>query len=243
MTANTFLSLAVAFLTAFPLQAENSIDPKAREILEKSLRATGSPTAITKIKSRISKGTIAMPAQGMTLTLEMIQKGPNLMYSKSVIPNIMEVEQGFDGEEGWSKDSIQGIRKLTGAELTQAKESAALFAEKQLLEDLFAAEVLPELKEGEVTYQIVKATSKGSPPKTLFFDQSTGLLAKMITKMAVGPEGEMTTETVLSDYREVDGIQIPFEMTIKAGPQNMQMKFTSITHNAEIDDSVFRLKK
>jgi len=184
-----------------------------------------------------------MPAQGMTLTLEMIQKGPNLMYSKSVIPNIMEVEQGFDGKEGWSKDSIQGIRKLTGAELTQAKEGAALFAEKQLLEDLVAAEVLPELKEGEVTYQIVKATSKGSPPKTLFFDQSTGLLAKMITKMAVGPEGEMTTETVLSDYREVDGIQIPFEMTIKAGPQNMQMKFTSITHNAEIDDSVFRLKK
>jgi len=61
--------------------------------------------------------------------------------------------------------------------------------------------------------------------------------------MAVGPGGEMTTETVLSDYREVDGIQIPFEMAIKAGPQNMQMKFTSITHNAEIDDSVFRLKK
>jgi len=243
MTANTFLSLAVALLTAFPLLAENSIDPKAQEILEKSLRATGSPTAIAKIKSRISKGTIAMPAQGMTLTLEMIQKGPNLMYSKSVIPNIMEVEQGFDGKEGWSKDSIQGIRKLTGAELKQAKESAALFAEKQLLEDLVAAEVLPELKEGEVTYEIVKATSKGSPPKTLFFDQSTGLLAKMITKMAVGPGGEMTTETVLSDYREVDGIQIPFEMAIKAGPQNMQMKFTSITHNAEIDDSVFRLKK
>ena len=41
-----------------------------------------------------------MPAQGMTLTLEMIQKGPNLMYSKSVVPNIMEVEQGDWGIGG-----------------------------------------------------------------------------------------------------------------------------------------------
>ncbi|MGC6465881.1 MAG: hypothetical protein ACON38_14080 [Akkermansiaceae bacterium] len=243
MTPKLLLPLSFALMAASPLFAEDTIDPKAKAILEKSVKATGERAALDKIKSRISIGKVDLPAQGMTLTVEVKQKAPSFFYSKSVIPDIMTVEQGYDGKEGWSKDSIQGARKLAGPELAQAKEGASMFMEDQLLKDLVSAKLLDDSKEGDKTYSVVEAKSKDSNAKTLFFDQSTGLLAKIVTKLAVGPGGEMTAETKLSDYKEIDGVKIPFTMNIKAGPQNMVMKFSSIEHNKEIDDSIFKMKK
>lgn len=246
MKPKVFLPLLFALTASGFAQAKEAaktIDPKAKAVLEEGLKAVGTPEAIAKIKSRTSVGSVSMPAQGMTLSLEIKQKAPMRFYSKAVIPEVMTVEQGYDGKEGWSKDSIQGSRKLTGPELAQAREGAALFFEKQTLENLASAKLLPDSKDGDKSYTVVETTNKDGDSKTLYFDKETKLLSRVAAKAAVGPGGEMLMDTRATDYKEVDGVQIAFTVTTKVGPQNMIMKFSSVEHNKEIDDSLFQMKK
>ena len=77
-------------------------------------------------------------------------------------------------------------------------------------------------------------------PETFFFDRDSGLLVKT-TAVRSTPLGDIPSETDMSDYRVVDGIQTPFLLTEKAMNQNMVMKFTSIAYNVEIPKDRFDL--
>jgi len=224
-------------------EAAKTIDPKAKAVIEKSIEAIGGKEAMAKITSRTAVGKLEMPAQGMTMSLEVKQKAPLMFYSKAVLPEVVTVEQGFDGEEGWAKDTIQGSRKLAGAELAQAKDGAGIFYELQLLEELTDAKVLPDQKEGDQRFDVIEANTKDGSTKTLFFDKATHLLVRVITKAIVGPDGEMEMDMKASDYKEIDGIKIAHTMTMTVDPQKVVMKYTEIEHNQEIADEVFKMKK
>ncbi|MGB6221389.1 hypothetical protein [Haloferula sp.] len=237
-----FLALACAGLT-HAKEATKTIDPKAVAVLEKGIEAAGGKEAMGKITSRIMKGTIEMPAQGMSMTMETKQKAPSMSYSKMVIPDMMTAEEIFNGKEGWAKDSIQGTRKLAGAELARLKEGAALFPELQTLADLAAAKVLPDATEEDRTFSVIETTSKDGIVKTQYFDQETDLPNRVVMKLSVGPDSEMEVDVRVSDYKEVDGIKMPHSMTMLVSSQELVMKITEVQHNQEIDDEIFSLKK
>src|SRR5687767_1631044 len=73
------LALAgVGVCFAAPLAAQDTKDkdlPKAAEILEKYVKATGGKAAYEKVKSRIMKGTMSVAGQTGKLTI--YQKAPN----------------------------------------------------------------------------------------------------------------------------------------------------------------------
>lgn len=245
MKSNALIPLLFALTSAGFAQAEeaNLIDPKAKAVLVKSLEAIGSKENRDKITSRRSRGTVELPAQGVSMSVEVAQEAPLKYYSKMEMPDVMTIEQGYDGKNGWAKDSIQGSRQLEGSELAQAKEGAALFFEQQLLDQLKSAEILPEVKEGEKTFTVVEASLRDGSAKTLFFDETTHLLIRIISKMAVGPEGEMTADMTASDFKEVDGVKIAHAVSVTMGPQKANIKFTEMKHNVEIDDDLFKMKK
>jgi zinc protease len=246
MKTSSLIPLLFALTSAGLVQAQDGakiIEPEAKATLEKSVAAIGSKEAMSKIKTRTSIGKAEMPAQGMSMSLVIKQKAPLMYYSKAVIPEVITVEQGFDGEEGWSKDSIQGSRKLAGAELAQAKEGSAMFFEQQVLADLVEAKVLPDSKDGEQTFTVVEAKTNDDSTKTLYFDKDTNLLARVITKAIVGPDGEMEMDMQVSEYKEVDGIQIPYSMTMTIGAQKVVMTMSEIEHNLEIADDLFKMTK
>jgi hypothetical protein len=53
----------------------------------------------------------------------------------------------------------------------------------------------------------------------------------------VGREVEQTTEFL--DYREVDGIKLPFRVTSTSSIQNFTITVTKVEHNLRIDDALF----
>ncbi len=219
------------------------IDPKATAILEKSIAALGGREAIEKIKTTRAKGTVEIPAQGMTSELTIIQKAPNKIFSKMKLGDIMTIEQGYDGKEGWAKDSIQGLRKLAGAELAQIKESSYLCVELYTLNNLASAKVLPEVKEGDTTYHVIEVELKEGTPKTFFFDASTHLLAKINASLVVGPDGTMKMESTVTDYKKFHGVLYPMTAHLTTGPVKMTLKVTEVSHNEEVDDAIFKMKK
>ncbi len=48
---------------------------------------------------------------------------------------------------------------------------------------------------------------------------------------------EQTTE--LSDYREVDGIKLPFKLTSSSSLQSYTVEISKVEHNAPVDEKLF----
>ncbi|MFA0962367.1 insulinase family protein [Roseivirga sp. BDSF3-8] len=91
--------------------------------------------------------------------------------------------------------------------------------------------------EGKKAYA-VKATYPQGGSVTMFFDVETGLKIKS-EKLTEGPNGDIVTNVLYDDYREVDGISFPYTMTISSGPQNFDVKVNEIKINTDIDQSLF----
>ena len=108
---------------------------------------------------------------------------------------------------------------------------------------MIAAKVLPESTDGDQTFTVIEAKTKDKNTKTLYFDQSTNLLARVVTKAIVGPDGEMEMDLKVSNYKEIDDVKIPYSITMTVGPQKVLMNLSEIEHNQEIADDVFKIKK
>ena len=46
-------------------------------------------------------------------------------------------------------------------------------------------------------------------------------------------------EVSASDYKPVDGVQVPFTMTMNSPQMNFNMKISDVKHNEAIDDAKF----
>ena len=92
---------------------------------------------------------------------------------------------------------------------------------------------------GEDCYKVVMKPSSGEP-ETRFFSKKSGLLVKMTATMPT-QMGPMPMESLLSDYREVQGVKRPFKLGVIAGGQTAEMVFEKWTINTAIPPTVFDL--
>ena len=243
MNKKNILPLVLALATASSLSAKEAapvIEPAAKTILEESVKALGGREACLKIKSRELEGTMAMAAQGLEMKIKISQKSRTKVLTKIEGPGIV-VEHGYDGKTAWSKNSLQGTRKLEGPERDQILNTLAISPELHTLDNLISAKVLEDLVEGEKTFKVVKVTAKNTKSTTLYFDSKTKLLARMLTTTATGPDGEMVGTTLIGGYKEFNGVKSATTNTMKVMGHSVTVTFTSITNNVEIDDSIFAL--
>src|ERR1700722_16353184 len=88
--------------------------PSADQILDKYVAAIGGGAAWHKLNSRISKGTIEIPAMSLSGTFESHEKAPNSML---VVVNIggAAFQRGCDGTTAWADDAQNGLSTENGA--------------------------------------------------------------------------------------------------------------------------------
>jgi hypothetical protein len=219
-------------------------DKTAEEVLTKYLEASGGVEKYEKIKSTITTGTLEMMPQNLKGTFEVVTKSPGKMFQKQSIQGAFEVMQGFDGKTGWAKDPLNGLRDLEGPELTEMKRLAAFSATPHKWRELYEkVEMLgiAKLKEGEA--YAIRLSPKNGSPVTQYFDVKSFLLVRFDVKLD-SPMGNFETESYLSDYREVDGVKIPFLARTKVGEVlEMVMKTTEVKNNVEVDDARFAKPK
>ena len=73
----------------------------------------------------------------------------------------------------------------------------------------------------------------------LFFDRETGiLLRRAITTRT--PLGALAEQIDYSDYRDVSGVKLPFQVHYATWNQANTLKFTDVKLNAPLDDALFR---
>jgi hypothetical protein len=72
----------------------------------------------------------------------------------------------------------------------------------------------------------------------LSFDQKTGLLMRLV-RYADTPMGRNPTQLDYADYREVDGVKIPFRWTLSRPNGRFTIQIADVKDNAPVDDARF----
>lgn len=224
---------------AYALGEDKTI-PSAEAILEQHIAATGGRVAYEKIRNRVTKGTLEMPAQGITIGLTIVVARPNLVYSRAESEVTGPIEKGTDGRVAWEKSVMTGPRILEGQEREDFLREAA-FDKFVRWRDFYEKAESAGLEDvgGRSCYKIV-LTPKNGKPQTLFLDRETALIVKLLLTVD-SPMGSVPVETTLEDYRESDGILLSRKTRSKVLGQERVFTVTSIEHNVDLPPDRFLL--
>ncbi|MBX3389970.1 MAG: DUF620 domain-containing protein [Phycisphaeraceae bacterium] len=209
-------------------QAESLPDAKA--IMEKYLDALGGVDRLKKIKSRQITMNLEMPAQGLKGVVHLYQMPPAMAYSETEIAQIGKILQGSDGDTVWESNVMMGTRILKGAERAAFLRGMRFNADYDY-EDLFKSmkTVGVENIAGRPAYA-VEVVNQDDTKETRLFDKESGLLVGLRTT-TTSQMGEIKSETVFSDYRDVQGTKVPFKFVVKA----MQTEMVTTIEKIELD--------
>lgn len=212
------------------------------EILASYLQARGGLDKLKAVQTARLTGRISF-AIGMEAPFTLEKKRPNAMRAEFTLEGAKGV-QAFDGRTAWTQAPGERVAERLGAEESGQVEEQADFDGP--LVDWKAKGHSLELqgKERLGTREAfrLKLTTKNGNVRTIFLDAATHLEVRIQGKRNFGGE-EVVIESSLGDYREVDGLKVPFriESGPKGVPQRQRIAFDKLELGVAIDDARFRM--
>lgn len=218
-----------------PKSAENATYPSADEILEKYVAALGGRDAIHKISTRVAKGSIE--AGGHNSEIELFMKAPDKRMSIMRTPRGESIT-AFDGKEGWLGNTGRPPRVMNPTESDAAHLDAEFYFATRIKEIFSRLRVSHPEKVEDHPAWVVTGIREGRPPVRLYFDQASGLLVRLV-RYSDNPLGRMPTQIDYADYRETDGVKIPFRWTLARPNGRFTIQLESVQQNTAVDDAKF----
>ncbi len=210
--------------------------PTVEQLLERYVQAVGGREAIEKVTSRVLKGS-RVGADGVLVPEEIYSKAPNKLLVITSYPKQV-FRTGFNGSQGWAR-SNETARDLPAEMLAQVRREAEFYKETRLKDLYSKLAVVGRALVGEREAFVVEATpTEGGSPEKLYFDVQTGLLVRKYSE-AKTVLGQFPTETDYEDYREVDGVKLPFTIRWSIPGRSWGRKITEVKQNVTVDDAQF----
>ncbi len=214
------------------------------EVLAKNYKARGGLEKLKAIKTMYMEGKVVVPQQNVEVTMKLWHKKPNKMRMESVFQG-QKMIQAYDGETAWWVMPFMGIQepqKVPEEKVEEIKDEANFenplveYKEKGYKLELLGKEEM----EGTEVYKL-KLTKKDGKVIYFYLDADTGIELKTETYIKKD-SSETHVENVFGDYKEVDGIMIPFYIENRVNGQVVtQIMLTKVELNAPIDDKLFSM--
>jgi outer membrane lipoprotein-sorting protein len=232
--------IVILFFCGAPLFAET-----LEEVLAKNYQSRGGLEKLKAIKTMKVEGKMVMTMQNMEIPVTMWIKKPNKMRMESTLME-KTIVVAHDGKKAWMINPMMGsedpqeLPEDRSKEITQQADS--LFPLVDYKEKGHQLEYLgKEDMEGTEVYKL-KMTRTDDRVLYFYLDTETGIELKtsFYTKSR---DKEILVETLMGDYKEVDGIMIPFSMEVKypGMQQTQKLVFTSYKQNIMLEDSFFQM--
>jgi zinc protease len=220
----------------------------ADEVIDRCLNATGGRAALGKLKSRSMTGTITLstPAGSISGSIDILNATPN--KSRSLVKADLTAlgagplvfDQRFNGTSGYVIDTLQGNREIAGNQLDNLRNGSFPHPFLNYKELGANAKLGGKEKVGDrEAYLVIIEPTSGSVVRH-YIDAESYLPVRLVVSVDVpqlGQEVELTTEFL--DYREVDGVKIPFGSRTTSSVQNFTIIITKVEHNVQIDETLF----
>ncbi len=198
--------------------------PSPEKIINRYIEAVGGETALLKIKSRVSTGTVELP-MGLNGTVEVYEQAPNRSTVIMNLDGFGVVQQTFNGSVRWLQDPVRGYLSFpAGNQSTSSDDIHRELRYRRLLSSLHFER---KDKVGDRDCFVLNQTAGGIVIERLYFEVATGLLVR-------------ENDTYLEDYREVDGVKVPF--VARESPATAMatvVRLKEVKQNVAIDESKF----
>lgn len=239
--------------------------PSPDSILDKFIEASGGAQRLAGLTSIDAKGiSTGFGGFGGDGAVEIAAKAPDKRATIVVFPPATgrgDEVRIYDGHRGFTRTplNVLGGFELFGGDLDGARFDAELAFPGQI------KRILTDLRTGDPTTisdipvsQSQQAVQKevtpvksydvnvvqGNGPRgllvTLYFDKQTGLLDREL-RYSDTPIGRVPTEIDFSDYRDVNGIKLPFRIAYVWLDGRDAIVLNDVKTNVPIDDSKFAL--
>jgi len=217
--------------------------PTGEEVMELAIEAAGGKEVLAKTHNRVAEGTMEVKGVGLKGSLVAYQARPNKTYTKIEIEGVGTIEKGTLGTVAWEVSALTGPRIVEGGErailLLLSHFDETTYAERLEKIECVAVEEI----EGEPCYKLIATPKdKKAPPITTYFSKESGLAVRL--DLAYPHQmGTIQVESLLDDYREVDGLSLPHHTVEKAMHMETHITVSSYKHNVELPDDRFELPK
>lgn len=205
-----YMVLSVAVMTPAPaiVHAADTNDPSAAAaILARAKEASGG-AAWDRLESGRMRA--VLETSGLTGTVESWEDMTSGRGLSRYTLGPYSGADGFDGKIHWSQDPSGQVRREEGDdEVLGGANEAYRRCLGYWYPDRWPAERTYEGKKEEDgrQFEVVAITPKGGRPFQIWVDAESGLIDHMVEEAAVE-----TQTTYLSDYRDVNGLTLPFKV-------------------------------
>ena len=234
MKKRIFLSFLMAFMAISFISAQ-----ELDEILDTYFETIGQKELL-KVKTMQVTGKAMM--MGMENPFVSIAQRPDKIRVEVDIQG-SKILQVYDGENAWMINPLSGSAEavdLTGPDADGMIESADLdgllwnYKEKGHQLELEGTEE----EEGSEVF-VLKMTKKNGNIDYYYMDTENYVVLKVKSKIMM-QGSEVETESILSNYQEVDGYVMPFTTEQKYGGQTaMTLMFEEVKFDVGVDESIF----
>lgn len=193
----------------------------AKAVIDRAIQAHGGAEKIAKLKSARFRlqGVSFEGGREMSMTIEESWQLPSKYRTQSEFEvNGLKVIRilAIEGDKGWT--SLNGaVQEMDSSAVAEMKEQVYSESYDKLYTLLnvsnFELTLLGDSNLDGRRVRGVAIAAKGHRAVTLYFDVSTGLLAKRAEKMKGEAGKEVLREVVFVDYRNFDGIKQATKLT------------------------------
>lgn len=212
------------------------------EVIAKNIDARGGMEKMKAVKT--VKMTAKILNHGMEVPGTMELKRPNMIRMEFTIQG-QNIVQGFDGESGWIIMPLMGVKdpqKMSDEDVKEIKEQADFdgplvdYKDKGNTVELMGKEDV----EGTSAYKL-KVTLKSGDVRYIYIDGDSFLELKT-TAMIKREGNEMQIDSYSGDYKEVNGLTLPFSIETKMKDQTIsQITVDKIEMGVDLDDAMFKM--
>jgi hypothetical protein len=239
--------------------------PTAAQLLDKYLVAIGGADKAAGITSIAATGkVVAFGSFGGGGNFEYFAQAPDKRAMLITFPDVPDRDPAartYNGHEGWLRTplTVLGEYQLNGSELDGARLDALFSFPQQIKTSLGNLKVsipttirdLPGpssqtsreagAKDKDAEEHLVNVI-QGTGPRgllvTMYFDQKTGLLLRLL-RYGATPIGRVPTQVDYADYRDVDGVKMPFRVMYAWLDGRDAIQISQIQTNVPIDAAKF----
>jgi hypothetical protein len=215
--------------------------PSPDEVLDKYIAAIGGAQRVASLTSIVAKGTY--------LGFDDAEKAPVELYARApgqrttIVHGLLgDTTTVLDGQGGWiaapPTDKPVPLYQITGQELEGAKVEAELLFPARIKQALTNWRVGVPILLGEREAVPVQGNTPGGGVVTLNFDAETGLLLRLV-RYGESPVGRLVTRVDYDDYRDVNGVKIPFQWTVRWLSGRSTFELSDVQANVAIDAARF----
>jgi zinc protease len=239
--------LAASFALRAPQQARpptTTASLSASDLISRAVAAKGGAAKLRSIETVKATATMTVSLGGRPVDLETVTSihypGSFRMDAKTPAGPLVQV---FHNGEFWVQDA-RGSREAPQSvadEIRANVQRDSIGLLLGLLDRKLTASRVPDVQVSGHAMPAIRVTGASMPPLTVIFDPATALIVRQ-RYLAPAPQGQppVDTEEEFSDFRDIDGLKVPFSAAVRVGGVvTVRRALHSVEYNVPLDASIF----